>query len=259
MTRGTATVDGAAASHRVPADTKELVTLFRTIAPASVVHLAALFRGVHSTGDVVPLVRANVEFTAQVAEAAASAGVSSFVYAGTAWQHFESATYSPAALYAATKQAGQDVLRYYAEVGGLSVVALKMFDTYGVDDVREKLLQLLVETEPGTSLPLSPGDQLIDLLHIDDVVRGFMRALEISREQHGWHEFSLGTGRVISIRDLVKIVGDLRGRTLQPAFGERSYRPREMFHAWDAGEILPGWKPRVPLEDGVRLLLERVR
>lgn len=257
LTRSTASVDGATASHRIPADTEDLVALFQQIEPAAVVHLAALFRGIHSTVDVVPLVRANVEFTAQVAEATAAADVRSLVYAGTAWQHFEGASYAPAALYAATKQAGQDILRYYADVGALSVVALKMFDTYGADDGRGKLLQLLAETDPGAELPLSPGDQLIDLLHIEDVVSAFMRALEIVRERPGWHEFSLGTGRAITIRDLVKIVGDVRGQPLQPSFGARNYRPREMFEPWNAGEPLPGWAPRIGLEDGVRSLLKK--
>jgi nucleoside-diphosphate-sugar epimerase len=257
LTRGTATVDGASATHRIPADTEDLVALFARIEPSAVVHLAALFRGVHATADVVPLVRANVEFTAQVAEATAASGVSSLVYAGTAWQHFEGAGYAPAALYAATKQAGQDVLRYYAEVGALSVVALKMFDTYGADDSRGKLLQLLTEMGPETELPLSPGDQLIDLLHIDDVVSAFMRALELARELPGWHEFSLSTGRAVTIRELVKLVGDLRGQPLRVEFGARNYRAREMFEPWYAGEPLPGWVPRISLEDGVRSLLKK--
>lgn len=257
LARNSATVDGASASHRIPADTENLVALFQQIEPAAVVHLAALFRGVHSTVDVVPLVRANVEFTAQVAEATVAAGASSLVYAGTAWQHYEGASYAPAALYAATKQAGQDILRYYADVGALSVVALKLFDTYGADDGRGKLLQLLTETDAEAELPLSPGDQLIDLLHIDDVVSAFMRALEISRERSGWHEFSLATGRAIPVRDLVKIVGEIRGQSLQPVFGARNYRPREMFEPWYAGEPLPGWTPRIGLEDGVRSLLKK--
>jgi nucleoside-diphosphate-sugar epimerase len=257
LTRGTATVEGAFDSHIMPGDTEDLVALFGRIEPEAVVHLAALFRGVHSTADVVPLVRANVEFTAQVAEATAAAGVSSLVYAGTAWQHFAGASYAPAALYAATKQAGQDILRYYADSGAFSVVALKLFDTYGADDGRGKLLQLLTETDPAAELPLSPGEQLIDLLHIDDVVSAFMRALEIVREGPGWHEFSLGTGRAVTIRELVKVVGEVRGQPLQVVFGARNYRPREMFEPWNAGEPLPGWAPRIGLEDGVRSLLKK--
>ena len=243
---------GPAQFHVVPDDTAALVDLMAEIAPTSVVHLAALFRGVHRVEDVEPLVRSNVLFTAQMAEAAVRSGTSALIYAGTAWQHYEGAPYSPVALYAATKQAGQDILRFYAEGHGLTVITLKLFDTYGPGDERGKLLSLLADAaDSGGVLELSPGEQLIDLLYIDDAVGAFQRALEISSERSGWHEYSLETGRALSIREIVQIVGDVLGRPPAVTFGARPYRPREMRERWSAGEPLPGWRPEVELETGL--------
>src|SRR5260370_942833 len=110
----------------------------------------------------------------------AAAGVAHFVNTGTSWQHYEGAAYNPVCLYAATKQAFDDILRYYRERFGLRVVTLELSDTYGPGDPRKKLVPLLVErVKDRQKLSMSAGEQRISLVFISDVVEAFVRALEI--------------------------------------------------------------------------------
>lgn len=226
-----------------------------TAQPDVVFHLAALFLASHQPDDVPGLVEANVTFGARVAEALASLpGTRVLVSTGTAWQHYEGRQYSPVALYAATKQALADVLRYYADTEQVRVVTLKLFDTYGPGDTRRKLLRLLVDAAAsGQALEMSGGEQLIDLLHVDDVVTAFLRAAEVADEGGDWYqEFAVSSGAPVTLRELVDAFAHATGRDVNVVWGARPYRPREMFTAWDAGPSLPGWKPEIDLCQGIR-------
>src|SRR5450756_2345275 len=151
-----------------------LIDILRSVHPDIVFHLASLVVGEHSTDDVDPLVQSNILFGVQLLEAMAVAGVSDIVSTGTYWQHYEGREYSPVSLYAATKQAFQDILQFYCEARGLRAVTLELPDTYGPDDKRPKLLSLLDRAaRPGETLQMSPGEQLLDMLHVDDVVHGY--------------------------------------------------------------------------------------
>jgi nucleoside-diphosphate-sugar epimerase len=225
--------------------------------PDIVFHLASLFLSEHQADDVERLVQSNLLFGTQLVEAMTQTGVTKLVNTGTAWQHFQGQDYSPVNLYAATKQAFETLLQYYVEARGLRVITLKLHDTYGPDDPRPKLIQLLrrIATE-NHPLGMSPGEQLIDLVHIDDVVTAFQVASErLMNEQGNPHErYSVSSGLPLTLRQLVKEVEQILGRALPINWGARPYRQRETMHLW-TGQALPGWEPATDLRSGLANIL----
>jgi nucleoside-diphosphate-sugar epimerase len=248
-------VPEAVAVRTIPTTAAELTEVVAELRPEAVFHLATLFRGQHVTADVEPLVAANVLFGTQLAEALARGGPPRvLVNVGTSWQADEHGAYRPAALYAATKQAMEDVLRFYAESGDLRIANVRLFDTYGPQDERGKLLSLLVRAgRDGDELSMSGGEQLIDLLHADDAVRALRRAADALDEP--WAVWSASSGRPVSVRELVDLVGRVTGRPVPVRWGARPYRLREMFDLFDAGPAVPGWSPTIPLEQGLEATL----
>lgn len=242
--------------HRYDGTLDSVSAAVRQTAPEYCFHLATLFRAVHSTADVDPLIDANIRFGAHLLEALAVASARplsevTFVNAGTAWQHVGSAVYAPASLYAATKQAFQDILEHFGNEG-LRRVTLKLFDTYGPEDRRPKLLSLLIEKmETSGRLSMTGGEQLIDLLHVEDAVAAFLAAPASAHSGGPAPTYSLASGNPLSIRDLAALVARLGGRPLDVTWGAVPYRKFEMFEPWNAGERLPGWKPRISLEEGI--------
>ena len=148
--------------------------------PQVVVHLASLFLSEHQPGHLDALVDANIRFGLHLLEAMDLEGVSRLVNAGTSWQHFGGAAYEPVNLYAATKQAFEDLVDHYVTARGLRAVTLKLFDTYGPEDRRGKIVPLLVQAlRDGRCLELSPGEQCLELTHVDDVCAGFEMAARL--------------------------------------------------------------------------------
>ena len=221
--------------------------------PDVVVHLAAQSRGQESPARVAEMLHANVTMPSLLLAAAHERGVRFFLNAGTSWQTASVPTFAPFNVYAATKQAFEDMLVAYV-VDGLCAVTLRLFDTYGPGDLRRKVVDQLADAaRDGTTLKMSPGEQVIDLVHIDDAARAF--AVAARRLQSGnvaGHEiYGIGDTRM-SLRELARLVGVAVGRPVPIEWGGRPYRPREVMNPSSHLPRLPGWTPRVPLAEGLR-------
>lgn len=226
--------------------------------PDVVFHLASLFLAQHTPEQVLPLLQSNILLGTQLLEAMRLAGTHALINTGTCWQYFERETYSPVNLYAATKQAFEDVLAYYVEATGVRVINLLLFDTYGRGDTRKKLLPLLLDSlENDTVLEMSPGHQILDLLHIDDLCAAYLHAAELlsDPQRPSATTYAVSGGQRQSLRKIVNLLEQAAGRPLRVAWGAKPYRGREVMQPW-TGMSLPGWAPRVDLLTGLRDLLE---
>jgi len=235
--------------------TKGMTEIFSQSRPDMVFHLASLFLAEHKAADIESLIRSNILFGTQVLEGMLASGCKYIINTGTSWQHYEDKEYSPVCLYAATKQAFSDILYFYTEAEGLKAITLKLFDTYGPGDVRPKLFNLFKKVaEEGTEIAMSPGDQMLDLVYIDDVIKAFVRAAEIVRTKaiDKNVEFAVSSERLIKLKHLVDLYGKIVNKTMSISWGGRSYRKREVMIPWSKGQLLPGWKAEIDIEEGIR-------
>lgn len=249
---GPAAANAPVSTHRHDSSPAGMERVFARARPDAVFHLASLVMGEHAPADVTPLVSANVLLGARLAEAAVNAGTTVFVNTGTYWQSLDGRGYDPVNLYAATKQAFEDLLVYYAKARGLRTATLVLFDVYGPADPRGKLLgQLEAARRTGRRLDLSPGRQSVDMIHVDDAVEAYLAAASLlaARPSLSGRRWAVSGGRRRPLREIVSLWQKAAG----PApvrFGGRPYRPREVFKPWN-GPRLPGWRPRVTLTAGL--------
>jgi nucleoside-diphosphate-sugar epimerase len=239
--------------------TESLVEYMREKKPDVVFHLASLFRAVHVTADVTPLVESNVLLGTQLLEAASLTGVRNFVNTGTVWQHFSGEVYDPVNLYAATKQAFEGVLTYYTNATDLRAITLKLSDTYGPEDERGKLVSVLDRaSRTGETITMPPGEQLVDIVHVFDVVRAFRMAAErlMNDSVERFETYFVTARRPMKLREWVTEYVRIAGLDLKIEWGVRPYRPRELMVPY-SGPSLPGWKPEYDLERGVLELRQR--
>lgn len=231
----------------------DLADILANSQPTVVFHLASLFLSEHAPADVPRLVDCNLLFGAQLLEAMNGAGIRRLVNTGTAWQHFRGEPYCPVNLYAATKQAFEDLVAYYVDARDFSALTLKLYDTYGNDDPRPKLMALLGHAlRQGEPLALSPGEQLIDLVHVDDVTEAFRLAGERVAEStvNVGEAYGVASGAPLSLRDLVALIEEVSGRRLAVDWGARPYRAREVMSPPRLAP-LPGWQARISLREGL--------
>lgn len=219
--------------------------------PELVFHVASLVLVSHGIDAVDRLIASNVQFPAQLFEVMEQFGVRRIVNVGTSWQHFGNADYSPVNLYAATKQACEDILAYYTDVHGFEATTLRLFDTYGPGDTRPKLFSHLRQAaKTGEAMKMTPGEQSIEIVFIDDILDAFV--LAANQLKPGRRVFGVGTGQPIALRQLVGLYEEVVGRRLVISWGGISYREREIMVPWNRYDAIPGWVPKTSLRDGIR-------
>ncbi|MBR4666648.1 MAG: NAD-dependent epimerase/dehydratase family protein [Lentisphaeria bacterium] len=237
---------------------EDLNQFIKNFQPEAIVHLASLFIANHQSNDISPLIRSNIEFGTMLLEAAYRSGhVKYFINIGSSWQTAvsDSSDYHPMDLYAATKQAFEDILAFYCDLCGIKSTTLRLFDTYGEGDTRRKLLQLLAQTlKTGESLAMSPGDQQIDLVHVSDVCKAILMALKKLQtgELADGQVYGIRSGQPVSLKGLTALIEAETGKKLNILWGGRPYRQNEIMKSNTALPSLPGWKAEISLQDGLK-------
>lgn len=242
----------------------EMLDYFKRENFTGVVHCASRFQTEHKAKDIGDLVDSNVRFPTTLLECSAEAGVKWFIHTGTFWQHYDNCDYSPVNLYAATKQAFESIAQYYLETSSINFLTLKLNDTYGPNDTRPKIFNLWKRIgETGESLEMTEGEQLIDIVHVSDVVGAYFRAMDLlqhdeTRTLNG-KSFAVSSGNPVRLRELAEIYTKVTGSTLNIEWGKRPYRHREVMVPWNKGRCIPGWRPQVSLEEGIASLFRNER
>jgi nucleoside-diphosphate-sugar epimerase len=229
------------------------------IGPDVAFHIASDFQQDQSVETSDRLVLSNIVFPLHLVEAMLASGCTKLVNTSTFWQHYEGREYLPVDLYAATKQAAEDLLLYYHDARQLSCVTLTLFDTYGPRDPRRKLINIITDAMAnGAQLDLSPGDQIIDLTHVEDVVDAFCAAAKAmeNRQDPVW-EKAFVSGERVTVKTLVELIAASSSAPLNVKFGARPYKPREIMVPIQpaASPILGAWTPRRKLEEELRALV----
>ena len=233
--------------------TKNLINIMGLVKPNVVVHLASKFVAEHTSDQIIPMIKSNILYSAQLLEAMSINKVKSLINTSTSWQHFENQSYNPVNFYASTKSAAERLMLYYSEAHKVKIINLKLFDTYGPYDERKKLISSLFENAfKGEVLSMSPGKQLIDMVYIDDVINAFQIAIDrVSIEKNRFSDYSVSSKKLISLKDLVKTFNSVTKLNLRVNFGSRPYRIREVMLPWTNGVGLPQWSAKINLETGL--------
>lgn len=231
-------------------------TAVREVRPDLVYHLAAYYTGAHGPEAAPALISSNVTFGAYLLEAMSACGCSALIYASTVMAHYGGAAYRPLNLYAATKQAFSDLLAYYADAGLVRAVTLVLSDTYGSDDRRPKILNLIKQAaQTGTRIALSSGEQDYDVVHIDDVSSAFCLAGEgLLKGKFCGEVFQVVPERPLTLRQTVEKLCRVNAWSLNVDWGERPSTEREVRKAIRLYPPVPGWTPTVSLDNGLRCL-----
>lgn len=237
-------------------ETAALFDYFKDIKPEVVFHLAAAVKNDNKIGDAESIINANILFGTSVLEAMRYAGVKLIINTGTYWQNYNSDTYNPVNLYAATKEAFEDIIKYYVDAFHFRAITLRLYDIYGEDDKRPKLLNLLrCSTE---DIAISPAEQYLDMVHISDVCEAYLKAFEwltanpsVSNEKYGVY-----TGAEMMLKDVITMFEECLEKKLHVTIGGKPYKQREIMRPNKKIAQLPNWQNKVSLPNGLKLFRE---
>lgn len=244
--------------HIFNGDSSSLIDIMSYVNPDVVIHLASLFIGEHTNEQLDGLINSNIYFPTQLIEASVKAGVKYFINTGTQWQNYEGLDYNPVNLYSATKEAFEVISKFYIESSDMRMITLKLADTYGPDDDRPKIMNLLLKVyKTQETLNMSKGEQEIGLVYINDVIKAFLKALNVVEKMkpHEHKKFIVLPKKIYSLKDMVCIFENTIGQKLNINWGKREYRQREMMKVYTGEENILDREETISLEEGIRMIL----
>ena len=237
----------------------------------AVIHLAAVIDVSASVVDPISTNEINVVGTLNVLQAAKNKGVKKLVFASStavygdtkALPVKEDTILKPISPYAASKAAGEAYCSAYANCYDLETVALRFFNVYGprnenspYSGVITKFLRKAVNNEPLTIE--GDGKQTRDFIHVSDIARAIMAALESSRLRG--EVFNVCTGFPTSVNQLAETIKEVTRRKLQVmhnsprigdirnSYGDSTNATRQL-----------GFRANVTLSNGLEMLFNELQ
>lgn len=234
-------------------DINTLIDFFKLAKPDVVFHLAAAVINDYKPEQISVLIESNILFGTQVLEAMKHSETRMFINTGTYWQNYNSEGYNPVDLYAATKEAFDKIIQYYVDAYRFRCISLRLFDIYGENDNRPKLLNLLYNVaKGGGSINISPGGQLLDMIHISDVCRAYLKAYDLLVEKTdvAFNIYSVSSGKLRTLKDIILLFEKEIDLQLNINLGARPYKNREVMRPFQVYDTLPNWSPLIDIETG---------
>ena len=235
----------------------------------AVFHLAAIVSVPLSIENPLLVNDVNVRGTLNLLEASLKADVKRFIYASSCAVYGEvdrlpiDERYptSPISPYAISKLAADNYCRVFHRVHGLETVCLRYFNVFGprqsegpYSGVISQFINRLRQNK--SPIIYGDGEQTRDFVYIDDVVEAGMLALKCKR--CSGEVINVGTGKPTTINELANVLIEFIGQAdVKPVYiAPREGDIRNSYANIGKAEKMFGYKPKITMREGIRLLLK---
>jgi UDP-glucose 4-epimerase len=232
-----------------------------------VFHLAALWLG-ECVDDPRSAVNVNIVGTYNVIEACRDLGIQRIVYSSSASVYGDAITtpmteehpFNNRTMYGATKIAGEQMFRAIFEQHKLPYVGYRYMNIYGPRmDYKGTYVSVIMRVldriaEGKAPVIFGDGSQSYDFVYVTDIARANILGMKANATDEF---FNIGMGVRTTINELVDVLLELTGSSLQP-----EYKPQEKMFvqhrigSTEKAERLLGYKAQVPLVDGLREVVQ---
>lgn len=235
----------------------------------TVYHLGALASVARSVENPLATHAACATGTLNLLDAARKAGVKRVVYAASSSAYGGQASTTgqtedqPTAAkspYAAAKLAGELYLQAFAASYGLETVRLRFFNIFGprqrADSPYSGVIAIFANLLRAGKVPTVHGDgqQRRDFVYVSDCIQAICKAATVPGVSG--RVFNVGTGRSVSVLELVAALNRVLGTSVEPVFGSaRVGDVRFSLAKIDRIQTELGYEPEVGFEEGLRRTL----
>ncbi len=249
---------------------KALANLFEEFEPDAVLHFAAYTYVGESVLDPEKYYRNNVIGSLNLLEAMKRFGVRRIIFSSSAAVYGqpksvpikEDAELSPTSPYGETKLMIEEMLRAFDAAHGIKSVCLRYFNAAGADlefglgedhDPECHLIPLVMKVALGQSPEIKvfgddydtpDGTCIRDYIHIKDLARAHILALDKLMKGSASSVYNLGNGTGTSVKEIIEAAKRVSGRKVATKVSpRRAGDPAKLIASYDKAKKELGWKP----------------
>ena len=258
-------------------DAAGLSSLFVRTQPTAVIHCAGLKAVGESVNKPIKYYEQNIVGTLTLLKQMDVVGCRQIVFSSSATVYGETAEVpsretsrtGPTSPYGRTKLFIEEIIQDWSATGdGRSAALLRYFNPIGAHEsgligenpkgIPNNLMPLMLEVAIGKRVDLAvfgddydtaDGTGIRDYIHVDDLARGHIAALDFTSRTNGADVFNLGTGTGVSVLEMIAALERVTRRTIAHRITKR--RPGDVpIYLADpsrAKEIL-SWEARLGLD-----------
>ena len=235
----------------------------------AIVHLAAQTMVDTSIKDPLLDTRENLLGTVHVLEAARAANVKRVIFASTAAVYgdvkeddlpvCEAQPTEPMSFYGLSKLSVEKYLEMYRKIYGMEYVVLRFANVYGErqgDGGEGGVISIFAKAvAEGRDITIyGDGEQTRDFVYAGDIAEGILAAL---RTEEVNAAYNLSTQTETSLRELVSLLAEIRGREIVPKYGaEREGDIYKSMLSNSRARRGLDWQPATTLAEGLRRTYE---
>jgi len=240
-------------------DFEDLKKVFAENKIDKICHLAAQAGVRYSLENPDVYIQSNIVGTHNLLKLAKEYNVRDFIFASTSSvygtldvfpskEEFNLKT--PLSLYAATKQSGELMAHAYHYLYGLKVSCLRFFNVYGPWGRPDSAIYIFTDSIIKNQPIEVYGNSEKDYTYIDDIVSGVLATID---REFDYEIINLGNDRPIVLSYYIELIEKelakkAQKKALPPAFGDVQKSCADITKA----HKLLGYKPKTPLEEGVK-------
>lgn len=242
--------------YEYKSDYQSVENVFKNNKICYVFHLAAFSCYDHKSEDISDMIDSNIKLGTFILESMQKYQCQYFINTSTYWQNYQNNNYQPICLYAATKEAFEKIIDYYCLDKKFKAISLKLYDVYGYDDHRKKLLNTLLTRSTEDSIDLTAGEQKLYMVFIDDVIDAYINAMniiKISKKQHS--VYGVYGKDKYSLKEIIKILQELSNKKFNINFGKIAYHKFQIMDPVNVKK-LPKWNAKISLKNGLKIILD---
>lgn len=183
-----------------------------------------------------------------------------YITFGTKWEFDQNRKFQPLNFYAATKHSIDIFLKYFSLKKKITTISLKIFDTYGENDKRQKILNLLLKSYRSNKiLKITPGNQYLDYVHISDISKLVSKICDDikNKKLKGFDYFTVSSKKPIKLKMLIVNLKNSLKKDLKVKIGAKKYRSDEAMKYVKLIKNYPGWKPSLNLVKEITKIFDK--
>lgn len=217
----------------------------REIDISAVINLAGKYWFKPNELEIRSMIESNVSLPSLIADSVTTGFRNvTWIQASTFMQHFNSSVYDPTCFYAATKQSAEISLYAFRD-RGLTLKCLVLPHIFGEGDSRNKLLNYLFgQARDLSPIKVSSGTQIMDLVHVDDIVSAIQVALQFDVPAG---RYQISSNKLITIHQIVDFLTSRTDSDFEVEFDAKKDRERDTYEIWDCAPPMPAWEPSIDL------------
>lgn len=277
------TIDNLSVGHKsavkwgplVLADLKDKDTIDKTFSkykPFAVMHFAADALVAESVANPGKYYENNVYSTVVILQLMAKHKIKNFIFSSSCATYgipsstpiVEEHPQKPINPYGKSKLMIEEILKDFEQAYGIRHASLRYFNAAGADPDTETgenhenethLIPLVIQTAErlrpsisvyGTDYPTKDGSAIRDYIHVVDLIDAHVKALDFISKKDCSLMINLGTGKGISVLEVIETVKKITKKDFKVNFSERrSGDPPILYADSSKAKKILGWEPKL--------------